>query len=1233
MPLLSPVSDAGDQQQFHQERNIRRPENSSEEVLEHSPASLPSIPLSPRPVSNRRPIIIQQSPPINQQSSAALVPPASASVVISHHKESPYRDLSRNIADQGEDASNVDSLPQTALEEDTQEANKTSTEKSSRRQSISSSLQGPKAPAEANLPSKRGVVVTQASTKPREKGPSTRENEERGDSSISQKHQYKRRESTAEKDHGKATEDYRRAKRASSDLDKGIPPAQEGVPTNIDLRSDSGYSSYTAAPVSSTMSAEYVPPQHRQYQVTEVPPRARSPRSNITTYRRSDPRSISPKPQVVRPVNNEIRLRVDANAPLSLQFIGNMEGRTMQLIPAEDGMADLIISGGDSDALGTVGNSNDQQERTQQNRRSKVGSYPRPPAAFESSSEYESEEDETYESHDEYGTEMFGGGEMGIRSSKGKSDSVYGIGTTTRTNRLSRRPSVSRLTPRREIQTEYPTSRSSFYENEPVEAVPLPHPRKPGYFQGAAVIQPAITRPRRPTVGRLTGYLTRTGPQNHWSRESSYYRSQRHGPPSSSSTAFSRSSQGSYYVESASNRERARGRELQQPSYKVGSRRVDTKRSDISPYPTRVTGKLNSPTIRPAPMPPINLRHPGLSEITSRPKSISRKALASSKPPTIIQQSEHPWKSTQKSRRVNRGRRSNMQSLEAQKTEKAPLRSERDETLTQERDEKSEILKSQKEEKYGYWDPRAGDSSISTRQRPEVITSQNQPGEPGYWHSFDDSDSGLSTPSICSSEGENTAIFGLSAPSANEARKLSGESSPSQIRQDVPIAAVKVRPALEYVVETPRGFAFENMKSPSDTQSLLPKDPNPGLKAYEGDSEPPSPTSQHPQPTSDLENSQQARVAPNTPASIEALGNIMTRSDKEIVLPSTTATPFTDNSIPSLITVKGGEYASEIISVPPSHAAMVSPISVESLPTLTSGISKSDGYSAVEIAAATKVLLSVLYEDDCLMHLCEIAIENQNIGRERLQKKLRRSLRACAARLYDNAKITTKRVEYLAAQLIHAKSAFLAQYIAKMLQDKRENAQLLHYERGNQSSEEEDDKRSVQHSIEKVFSNETFRKFMENNRIDLDPWVEEDLCTLREIVASSAFGHVSNQVAELVVPYLPRMESTEPVVEDTSDCDATGTQNGILVLSELFRPTLTWYEWFRHGKQTLDFFTSRAYQRLFTISRLCLTPDTMLHARNQFLVAMGLLEPALDQNKVRLRWPCVSLSCSGSDSF
>ncbi|KAI4635437.1 uncharacterized protein J4E87_000388 [Alternaria ethzedia] len=59
----------------------------------------------------------------------------------------------------------------------------------------------------------------------------------------------------------------------------------------------------------------------------------------------SDRQSQSNRTALTSNGNNEIRLRVDANAPLSLQFNGDMEGRTMQLIPTEDGMAELVISG------------------------------------------------------------------------------------------------------------------------------------------------------------------------------------------------------------------------------------------------------------------------------------------------------------------------------------------------------------------------------------------------------------------------------------------------------------------------------------------------------------------------------------------------------------------------------------------------------------------------------------------------------------------------------------------------------------------------------------------------------------------------------------------------------------------------------------------------------------------------------------------------------------------------
>lgn len=52
--------------------------------------------------------------------------------------------------------------------------------------------------------------------------------------------------------------------------------------------------------------------------------------------------------------NNEIRLRVDGTMPLSLQLSGDMEGRHIQLVPAENGMTDLVIGGNNTRSEGAI---------------------------------------------------------------------------------------------------------------------------------------------------------------------------------------------------------------------------------------------------------------------------------------------------------------------------------------------------------------------------------------------------------------------------------------------------------------------------------------------------------------------------------------------------------------------------------------------------------------------------------------------------------------------------------------------------------------------------------------------------------------------------------------------------------------------------------------------------------------------------------------------------------------
>jgi hypothetical protein len=68
---------------------------------------------------------------------------------------------------------------------------------------------------------------------------------------------------------------------------------------------------------------------------------------NQPPRQRSTPRIKQPISHTVSPVTRagggEIRLRVDATAPLSLQFNGDMEDRTIEINPVDGGMADIII--------------------------------------------------------------------------------------------------------------------------------------------------------------------------------------------------------------------------------------------------------------------------------------------------------------------------------------------------------------------------------------------------------------------------------------------------------------------------------------------------------------------------------------------------------------------------------------------------------------------------------------------------------------------------------------------------------------------------------------------------------------------------------------------------------------------------------------------------------------------------------------------------------------------------
>jgi hypothetical protein len=292
-------------------------------------------------------------------------------------------------------------------------------------------------------------------------------------------------------------------------------------------------------------------------------------------------------------------------------------------------------------------------------------------------------------------------------------------------------------------------------------------------------------------------------------------------------------------------------------------------------------------------------------------------------------------------------------------------------------------------------------------------------------------------------------------------------------------------------------------------------------------------------------------------------------------------------------------------SGPSSYAASVASVfSVTSLASSASDISKGSGYSAVQIATATKVLLSVFYEDKTLLSLYKSAIGNENIGPERLQRNLRRLFRAYAGLLESEA---TERLEHLSSRLVLAKSAFLAESIVEKLQNGRVGAQSPRSERDEESSDEEDDNTDTHLVNEDAF---------------------EDLAIFREfLVESDAFRTFRDQLEAFVLPKPIYLTHEEPISKREASKATTMEPVPTKAVSR-YGDVLTWQKWRRDAKLSTDGLFHGAYLETTATSLFHLMMDAIFLATDDLLIAAGRLERPLSPNMVRLRWQCVCVFCS-----
>jgi hypothetical protein len=286
-------------------------------------------------------------------------------------------------------------------------------------------------------------------------------------------------------------------------------------------------------------------------------------------------------------------------------------------------------------------------------------------------------------------------------------------------------------------------------------------------------------------------------------------------------------------------------------------------------------------------------------------------------------------------------------------------------------------------------------------------------------------------------------------------------------------------------------------------------------------------------------------------------------------------------------------------SGPSSYAASIASVfSVTSLASSASDMSRGSGYSAVQIATATKVLLAIFYDDETLLSLYKRAIEYQTIGPARLQRNLRRLFRVYSGLLEGEA---TERLEYLASRLVLMESANLAESIVGKLQNGRAGVQLPCKEYNDESSDEED-------------------KSLDTRSVNEDAF--EDLVVFREfLVESEAFRTFRVQLQAFVLP-----KSTHPETASKGDiAEPAKVESVSMKAVAQDEEDFNWQKCRKVDKQSADGFFCGAYGMTPATSVFFLMTDAFMLATDDVMIAAGLLEPPLRPDMVRLRWQCVRI--------
>ena len=207
---------------------------------------------------------------------------------------------------------------------------------------------------------------------------------------------------------------------------------------------------------------------------------------------------------------------------------------------------------------------------------------------------------------------------------------------------------------------------------------------------------------------------------------------------------------------------------------------------------------------------------------------------------------------------------------------------------------------------------------------------------------------------------------------------------------------------------------------------------------------------------------------------------------------------------------------SDNVSVASSDEGSV--FSVSSLASSATDLSKGSGYSAVQIATATRELLSIFRDDQVLQPLYTTAIHGV-IGPQKFVNKFRRLLKAFAERLKDEAQ---DRLDFLAARLVALKAREIANAVLERYQLGRAPDLDLEEGRGDSALGRDDRDSSDEDEPEET---------------NVDETVFEELTNVREfLVHSAAFKSLQADLQQFVTSKRrSKKHSKKPAIEQQDD--------------------------------------------------------------------------------------------------